>query len=321
MRFPLAGLFGKEEVIGVDLGDSYVGAAQLGTATDGTPKLLAAGWVDCALDAPESERVAALKRLWKRFGLRSRTVCSCLRSPALLLRHFEFGPLSDDELASALRLEAEEAMQAFGNDLVLDWCPGRLGVPAAEATAPGRSGLLFAAPRHEVDHHLRVLHRAGLYPVAMDVGCLAVCNLFLGLRAWRHEDEAVGLVGLLTHSADIAIIHRGECIYPRTVLCTSSAWENAAGFLGENIQDALCYYRMKGHHHAVERIVLVGNVPAAPAFINTLSTALELPVERWNPLLDLRERVGGGTMMVDEEAAATRGSLLAACLGLALRST
>lgn len=326
MRFPLAGLFGKEEVVGVDLGDSYVSAAQLGLAADGKPELLRAGWVECAADATESAQALALKRLWHRFGLSSRTVCSCLRTRSLLIRHFAFGPLSDAELTSALRLEAEEAMQVFGTDLVLDWCPSRLdGASSGTGTkaGEGRAGLLFAAPRHEVDRHLRILHRAGLYPVAMDVACLAVCNLFLGLRAWRHEEETVCLVCLLTHSADIAILYRGECIYPRTVLCTASAWESAAGFLAENIQDALRYYRMNGHAHAVhavERVVLTGKLPSTPAFIGAIGGALELPVEPWNPLLSLREQAGGRLTTMDRDAEAAAGPLLTACLGLALRS-
>ncbi|MFA5205246.1 MAG: pilus assembly protein PilM [Lentisphaeria bacterium] len=321
MRFPLAGLFGREEIVGIDLGDRYVSAAQLGpAAAGGALEVRSAGWVECAPDASEKEQVAAIRRLWHRYGLRSRTVCSCLRSPSLLMRHFELGPLSDHELRPALRLEAEEAMQAQGKDIVVDWWLSPAAGAAPGAGTAKRSGLLVAVPRQEVDRHVRLLHRAGLYPVAVDVGCLAVCNLFLTLRAWRHEDEAVCLVCLLNHSADIAILYRGECIHPRTVLCTSADWEHAVGFLAENIQDALRYYRMKGNAHGVERILLTGSLASGNGLAGTLAETLEFSVERWNPLLTLLGGMARWPMTNEQEAAAASGTLLATCLGLALRS-
>ncbi len=318
MRFLLAAMLAKEEdVVGVDIGDDYVAAAQLAITSDGKLELINVGGETYPPGASEKETVAAIKRLWHRHGFRSRTVCSCLRTPSLILRHFEFAHLTDDELEGALRLEAEAALQSFGKAIEADWLLVHSGGPAASGAGHPHSGLLCAAPRSDVDRHLKLLSRAGLYPVVMDTSGLAVCNLFLGLRAGRHEDEAACLASLLNHSADIAILYHDECIYPRTVLCTSSAWKDAAGYFVENLEDALRYYRVKGHRHAVERIVLTGNLPRDAAFYDAVQQGLGLPVERWNPLAEIpgwpaKARKATGLETVS-------GSLMATCLGLALR--
>lgn len=318
MRFLLASFLAKEEIVGVDIGDTYVAAAQLAIAADGTPRLIDAGGVPCAPGASEKETAAALKQLWRHHGFSSRMVCSCLRTPSLILRPFELAHLSDTELQAALRLEAEEALQTFGKDVAADWLLLRQEGAAAAGTARVHTGLLCAAPRRDVDRHLRVLVRAGLYPVVVDVGCLAVCNLFLSQHPEQsHEENAVCLVSLLHHSADIAILCGGDSVYPRSVLCTSSVWEESPDYFAENLEDALRYYRLKRHLRTVGRIVLTGNLPAGDAFYDTVRKRLNLPVERWDPL----ERVAG-------QAAKPRrgtngetfaGPLLATSLGLALR--
>ena len=70
-----------------------------------------AGWQEYAPDASDDEIAQVIRKLWRKTRMPTRTVCGGLQSRSLCLKYFRYPDLSQMELASALKLEAEETLQ------------------------------------------------------------------------------------------------------------------------------------------------------------------------------------------------------------------
>jgi hypothetical protein len=150
----------------------------------------------------------------------------------------------------------------------------------------------------------------------MDVRALAVANLYQMLDDQAGE-ASVCLVNMSPHSADVIVMRKLGGIYPYTVFCRASTWEQAPGFLSENIRDVLKYSEFKLDWDSVKRVLLTGEVPTQASFIAHLRTDLNLPVELWNPLEVMSVKDQHVRELLAKSAA--NASLLVPSLGLALR--
>ena len=314
----------REDVVGLYLGDDTIAAARVQTVRGGRLRLIDAGVADCAPDAGEEQIASAIKRLWRTCRIGSFTVSSALPCSCVVLKHFAFPRLSPEELRSALQLEAEEVLQQSQDEVAVDWHINR----TAETARNGNSieGIMVAARRRGVDRHLRVLARAGLLPIVVDVTCMAVANLYLQTRGRLSPDEVVGLVHLGARSADISILSGGAEIYPRAVVSQSGTWRESRGYLVNNISDEMRYYQFKLKLPPVQRLVITGRVPFEQhelegardeALIGDLRRVTGLPLQFWNPIaddsIDVPRRL---RKLFEDEDQALR---LVPSLGLALR--
>jgi Tfp pilus assembly PilM family ATPase len=177
-------------------------------------------------------------------------------------------------------------------------------------------GVLVALPQADLAAHLEVLREADLYPIIVDIGCMAAGNLFLAARAGEGNDAPACVVSLTRQSADIALLFEGSGIYPRTVYSRTGQWSDSAAYLGGNVDDVLKYCQFKLRQPAVQEVVVTGQVPADEAFRAGLGEALSVPVNFWDPVVTAK-RSWRVTRLF--EGRPEKGSALAASLGLALR--
>ncbi len=305
----------QEDIVGVDVRDGCVTASQL-SVRGGRVSVSRVGWVEYEEDADDAGLAVAMKRLWKRFGFDTYTVCASLRNNALTLKQFRFPTLEASEVESALRLEAEEALQVPQNDLLVDCHVNRVVRGKNGNGDSGIEGILVAATAKAVTRQVGILEDAGLYPVIMDVSCMALGNLFHLLKPDRLG-EVVCLVNLSVHSADIVVLGDDGTIYPRTVISRASQWKDATDYLVTNIQDSLKYYEFKLRRVPVQHLVFTGHVPSKDQVLSRVSSAINLPVEFWCPLEELSNR----PPRVNRMLAANKdvGPLLSTSMGLALR--
>jgi len=305
------------DIAGIHLGDSHITATRVTRKGDDIPVITHAGWVPYDAAASEKDIAAVLKGLWRSIRMPTRMVCATLRSPAMVMRYFKMPAMSASEMKSALTLQAEEALQLTRDKLSVDWhIQERPKGSGHEAGSPAIEGILAAAPAKDVERQLAILTLAGLDPVIVDVRAMAVANLFLSLDE-KIGESSVCLVNMAPHSADVIVMRRLGGIYPYTVFCRASTWEQSPGFLSENIRDVLKYSEFKLDWDSVKRVLLTGEVPAGQAFIDHLRTDLKLSVEVWNPLEIMTVKDAYLKAKLAESASAA--SLLVPSLGLALR--
>jgi Tfp pilus assembly PilM family ATPase len=249
----------------------------------------------------------------------TRTVCVGLQSRSLCLKYFKYPDLAQMELTSALKLEAEETLQLPPEQIMLDWHINRPKDDPYTQQGEQLQGVLVAVAKNQVVRQMNLVKKAGLLPVMMDVGCMALCNLFLALRGESVTTEnAVCVVNLSRYNADISILYNHHYIYPRTIISRSAEWANKVQYLIENISDALLYYHVKVDKTPVNRLVLTGFVPKSSEFLGQVHDTIGLPTEVWNPLEDKN-------FMVSRTAQSSKGDavapLMTTSLGLGLRNT
>ncbi len=234
----------------------------------------------------------------------------------MVMRYFKIPAMSSAELKSALTLQAEEALQLTRDKLSVDWHVQKKAPGSLVAGNPMIEGILAAAPVKDVERQLSILTLAGLDPVIVDVRAMAVANLFMLLD--DHAGEAsVCLVNMTPHSADVIVIRKLGGIYPYTVFCRASTWEQSPGFLCENIRDVMKYSEFKLDWDSAKRVLLTGEVPEPKEFIEQLRKDLNVPVEVWNPLTALT--ISDPRVKDLLAGSAASASLLVPALGLATR--
>lgn len=271
---------GSEDIVGLDVSNGVISATRVALASDGSLRLLNAGWTRVAPGATERELVGALRHVWRSASLPSRTVCVSLRSRSAMMRYFSYPAMEKVELASALSLEAENSLQLPRAQISMDW---HLNFQN-QAGQTRQEGLLVAVPRKDVDDQMTVLRQAGLYPVAMDVGATAVGNLFSALHPDPQSREDVAVLHLSSQRADLALLFGGDSLYARTLFARGENWDLSMGSLIEGVQDALKYYAFKLRGRPVRQLWVSGRLPDMPDFMIQLRSKLGVAVDPWNPV-------------------------------------
>lgn len=310
----------SENIAGINIADGVVSAARVVRRGRHKLALTHAGWMEYAPDASEEEIALIIRKLWKKAKMPTRTVCGAMHTRSLCLKYFKYPDLAPRELTSALMLEAEESLQLPPEEFTLDW---HLNRPKSDPYTPlGEQlhGILVAVERKQVNRQLNLLKMAGLYPVIMDIGCTALCNLYLALRGDKvNEHRAVCVVNLSKYSADISILYNDHFIYPRTIISRSSEWSTKVQYLIENISDALLYYHVKVDNTPVTQLVLTGFVPDDAGFVGNIHDSIGLPTEIWSPLKD--ENFVMASHLRSSRREDVLSPLMTTSLGLGLRNT
>ena len=310
----------NENIAGINIADGIVSVSRI--IRRGRKKILLthAGWAEYAPDATDNEIVQVIRKLWKKSGMPTRTVCVGLQSKSLCLKYFKYPDLSQLELTSALKLEAEETLQLPPEEIMIDWHLNRAKSDPYTQQGEQLQGVLVAVARHQVSRQLNLVKKAGLFPIIMDVSSTSLCNLYLTLRGDSvNKENAVCVVNLSRYNADISILYNDHYIYPRTIISRSAEWASKVQYLIENISDALLYYHVKVDKTPVNRLVLTGFVPDSSEFIGQIHDTIGLPTEVWSPLAD--PNFG----MVNSVKPSKKGNedspLMTTSLGLGLRNT
>jgi Tfp pilus assembly PilM family ATPase len=306
-----------ETITGLDLVDRMITAATVRIADGCQPVLLRAGWQECPPEASDQEMARAILSFWRNRGFTGTTVSTCLRSHSVAIRQFQLSGITERDLPAALRVEAEDALQLPAADICMDWQLQPGGASPAGGNANHFEGTLVAAPRADVDRHLALLRKAGLYPVVVDIGPMAVRNLYVRLREPAESGTSVCLVHIGRRLADIAIVYEQDAVFPRTIASSGSEWPEALDYLAANIDDALKFYQFKLRRSPVERVLLCGRVPGKDAQ-RGLAETLGRKVETWDPCRNLTIAPRVGRLLNGSRA--DMGSQLASCMGLALRT-
>ena len=152
----------NENLAGIHVADGVVSAARI--VRRGRRKILLthAGWMEYAPDAPDAEIVQAIRRLWKKIRMPTRTVCNGLYTRSLCLKYFKYPDLAPRELTSALQLEAEESLQLPPEQIALDWHLNRPKNDPYTQRGEQLHGVLVAVAKKEVNRQLNLLKQARL---------------------------------------------------------------------------------------------------------------------------------------------------------------
>ena len=304
-----------DRALGLDVG---TGAVRLADVEPGPrPVLRAFGQVDLPPEAVRAGEVVdvdavaeALRQLWRETGLRSRTVRVGVASDRVMVRTIEIADVPDDELADALRFQAQDYVtipidEAILDFHVLDRFTGSDGEPMVRI-------LLAAAHRQTVAALLQAVKSAGLTVSSVDLIPLAL------IRSLRPALEAPGLAeAIVSVDAGVTTVVIHEAGLPRMVRIVATGAAVPDADLSEVIAPvlrSLDYYLNQPDAVRLAKVLLTGSGSLVDGLSEALAASLLLPVEQARP----RDTIDIGDIGIAEEQLPDLDPYLPVAVGLAL---
>ncbi len=334
--------------IGIDIGSKTIKVVEL--AKDGNRMALkSAGTVgytasDVANFRDDKEYQAlgeAIKKLFKDAKIAGKNVTIALPETSVFTRILKFPLLNDQEIASAVKWEAEEYIPIPLKDAVVE----HVILERQEVGNPPQVlVLLIAVTKELVERYVKVAGFAGLNVVSVETELMAM------VRSTAPIDKTAVLIDFGAHSTDLAIAKQGQLFFSRSIPTAGDAFTRAVAqtlgvsveqaeeykktyglspealegkvgqslipvfrVVAEEIKKALHYYQLEVRGEAVSSILISGGTAGLPGVASELTKMLGIEVAVANPFANVT---------VDPTAAASLANfapLYSVAVGLAMR--
>ena len=211
--------------IGLDIGSKTVKIVELSTEGK-TLNLKASGVVGYKGKSPEIAKddkelaplAEATKKLHKEAKISSKDVAIALPEQHVFTRTIRFPLLTDAEISSAVKWEAEQYIPIPINEAIIQHqiLERREDVTPAQAVV-----LLIAAPKTLVQKYSKVITMSGLRLNTVETELLALTH------SLAPVDQTVLIVDFGAQSTDIAIAKNGSLMFSRSISTAGEAFTRA----------------------------------------------------------------------------------------------
>lgn len=334
--------------IGLDIGSYSIKMVEI-QKEGNAPRLKAAGMVGYQGISPDAAKTDqellpladAIKKLHKQINTSSKEVNISLPEAKVFTRMVKFPLLSDQELASAIKWEAEQYIPIPVSEAIIQY---QIIERKETATPPGVKFLLVAAPRALVEKYVKVVQMAGLTVVGVETELLSL------VRALAPAEKTALLLDFGASSSDIAISAKKQLVFSRSIPTAGKALTRALAqglgmspvqaeeykktyglakkelegkvkqvldpvvrLIADEIKKAIYFYESEEKGESPSLIIVSGGTSAMPYLIPTLTEILGMEVILGNPLASLV------LDPVTKKNLENLGSLYSVAFGLALR--
>ena len=273
--------------------------------------------VDKISDDKEIASVAQIiRKLHAEAKVSSKDVAISIPEPLVFTRTIKFPLLTDPEIASAVRWEAEQYIPIPVNEAVIQHT---ILSRNEKSSPPQVLVLLVAAPKTVVEKYVKVVQLAGLNPVAVETELIAVT------RALAPLDKTVLLVDFGATSTNIAISKMGLLSFSRSIPIAGEAFTRAItqglgvtleqaeeykrtygfaasqlegkikkvldpvlGLVVDEIKKATSYYLTEEKGETPASLIVTGGTSGIPEIISVLSGLLGVEISVGNPFAKVR---------------------------------
>lgn len=342
--------FGKNEILGLDIGTSAVKMVALRKNGDGYSTTAASiSEIAASEDGEVTKRTNIIKAIRKCFELanvKTRWAVCGVSGPEVAVRDFMFPSLSTDEIAAAVLLEASQVCPFNAADSAIDY---QLIPNGYDKT----KGVLVAATNTVITGKVELAKEARLRCILMDVEGLALLNCFNSLDSEHQESEPGQTIAILNvggSQTTLAIMddngwpfvrdmtYAGDDIIAgiagdnnmsteivRGILSGEStttepelhgSLEKASQKLIANVSETLRYYSAQGKSSNVKKLFVCGGFALAEGFIELLNSRLGAEAVLWNPF----EKIQCNGDPYYKDVLTKTGPVMAVAAGLAMRS-
>ena len=210
-------------MLGIDIGSKSIKVIELAKSGNAW-QLKASGAVGFSGTAPDKivneadfNAIAdVLKKIIGQIGVTSKEVNLALPETLAFTRVIKFPLLSDEEVASAVKWEAEQYIPIPVNEAVVQYTI--LERNQAKAFV---SVLLVAAPKTIVEKYVKVIKLAGLTPVSAETELTAMS------RSLSPDKGISLLLDLGASSTDMSIVKDGNTVFTRSIPVAGDAFTRA----------------------------------------------------------------------------------------------
>lgn len=230
-------------MVGIDIGSKSIKIIEL-ARSDTSWQLKFSGAVGYSGLAPEkivddkglSDLAEIIKKIINQIGVTTKDVNICLPESLVFTRIIKFPLLSDEEISSAVKWEAEQYIPIPVAEAVIQYTI--LG--KNEATSQ-TSVLLVAAPKVVVEKYVNVVRLAGLTPISAETELTALS------RSISPEKGVSLLLDIGSSASDMAITRDGKVVFTRSIPVAGDAFTRAVSQgLGIEMKQAEEYKKTYG---------------------------------------------------------------------------
>lgn len=313
--------------VGLDIGSKTIKIVEL--SPEGTSwRLRASGIVGYKGVSPDQVKddkeltplVDVLKKLYKEAKISSREVSIALSESSVYTRIVKFPLLTDSEIASAVRWEAEQYIPIPAAEAIIQY---QVIERRENTSPPSVDVLLVAAPRQTVEHYVRVVEMAGLTLASVETELLSLS------RSLGVGDQSVLIADLGARSTDIAIVKNSKLVFSRSFPTGGDAFTRAVSqylgidqvqaeeykrtyglsetqlegkvrqsldpvihLVGDEMRKSLHYYQAESKGDQVHSVILSGGSAGLPEIAAMLTQLLGIEVIVGNPFAKINVDAG-----------------------------
>lgn len=305
-------------MLGIDIGSKTIKIVEL--EKNGTNFSLVAsgvvGYSGTTVDkmSEDKEMVSLaqiIKKLCVEAKISSKEATISIPEALAFTRTIKFPPLTDTEIASAIKWEAEQYIPIPVSEAIVQHTILRRD--NASAVGAGVVVLLVAAPRMIVEKYVKVVQMAGLTPVAVETELIALT------RSLAPSDKTVLLVDLGGSSTNLAIVKHGLLSFSRSLPVAGDAFTRAVSqslsiaplqaeeykktygmssqlegkikvaldsvvrLVGDEIKKAVNYYLTEEKGDSPTTLILTGGSSGMPELITAFSNVVGMEILIGNP--------------------------------------
>lgn len=340
-----------QNFFGLDIGTHSIKAVELRRGGV-KPALVAAGIVNTPTkslisESPEDHEIIAdaIRKLREEARISTDKVVAALPESQTFTRVVDLPNLTENEVSSAIKWEAEQYVPVPLTEVQMDW--QILSRPPSASKDEKMEVLLVAAPKILIEKYLKVLKLAQLTPIALETEITAVSR---SLVPPSESSPTTLIISIGASTTDICVVRFGQISFTRSIATGGAALARAVaqdlGFemdqaeeykktygldanqlegkvmqaikpifdmIVNEIRRALAYYAGKHPNDSVKRAVLAGGTAKLPGIVVYLANSLGIEIQLGNPWVSVDLPAGQQDKLVDS------GPMYAVAVGLALK--
>jgi type IV pilus assembly protein PilM len=304
--------------VGLDIGSKTIKIVELSSEGNAW-RLRASGIVGYKGISPDQSKdekelaplVDVIKKLYKEAKINSREVSIALSESSVYSRIVKFPMLTDSEIASAVRWEAEQYIPIPAAEAIIQY---QIIERRENTSPPSVDVLLVAAPRLVVERNVRAVEMAGLSLASVETELISLS------RSLGVDGQSVLVADLGARSTDIAIVKNSKLVFSRSFPTGGDAFTRAVSqylgidqvqaeeykrtyglvqsqlegkvrqslepvvhLVGDEMRKALHYYQAESKGDSVHSVILSGGSAGLPEIASMLTQLLGVEVVVGNP--------------------------------------
>jgi len=284
--------------IGLDIGTKFIKICQVKKALN-SYEIKKIGYTPAPLKGMFSEAqvdheviAETIKKLFKDLSLETKNVALSIPETQVFNRIIQIPEVSDSDLASSIKWEAEQYIPLPLEETRLAW-----QVLSKEEKGKKLNVILIAASSSVVDKYEKITNLAGLEAIAVETEMLSLIRAFYS----AVEMPTSLLIDIGAQNTSLAVVKRGGVlVYNRAIGTAGNAITRAiASEVGLELPEAEEYKKSYG----LDKSKLSGKVtnaimPIYNAILNEIKRALSFTQEKYPDDLVKRIVVSGGTALM-----------------------